>query len=481
MKKLIKFVTLAVTAALAVSVVGCAAPPSKKSWTYNGKNVMDHLGPDTGEITFMAAGGPVELELWDNLISGFEAANPGITVRMVNISSSSNLYTMLSSGTAPDVIQVESPDFGNWAKNGALMSIQPFIDEENFDTSDFWPQALEMFSYDTVNGIRGTVSKADSVEIFSLPKDFGVNGIFVNRTLVDQAKNSGKLTQEQYDLVTDQETPMTYDQYLDIAVALTENTGNAATTVYGSNRIYWESYVWSLGDDIVTADHQLNVSSENIKKVMEYSKSMIDQESENFCAPYTPASSSSSQDEMSMFTTGKIAMFWSGRWLAPNYDASNIDYYCIPCPVAIKDDGARGESVGWCSTVGYSISRNCEKTRMAWKFIKYLTSEEGYRVMNQLNYAVPGRQSLITEPAFADPSTNGSKLNAASAKVFFDLAKTARVNNSARYSSPKWIEEFEKKLDLYFTDTYKTVDELMQKTEKAVNAALKSSDPQLFE
>ena len=209
MKKLIKFVTLAVTAALAVSVVGCAAPPSKKNWTYNGKNVMDHLGPDTGEITFMAAGGPVELELWDNLISGFEAANPGITVRMVNISSSSNLYTMLSSGTAPDVIQVESPDFGNWAKNGALMSIQPFIDEENFDTSDFWPQALEMFSYDTVNGIRGTVSKADSVEIFSLPKDFGVNGIFVNRTLVDQAKNSGKLTQEQYDLVTDQETPMT--------------------------------------------------------------------------------------------------------------------------------------------------------------------------------------------------------------------------------------------------------------------------------
>ena len=147
----------------------------------------------------------------------------------------------------------------------------------------------------------------------------------------------------------------------------------------------------------------------------------------------------------------------------------------------VHNDGTRGESVGWCSTVGYSISRNCEKTRMAWKFIKYLTSEEGYRVMNQLNYAVPGRQSLITEPAFADPSTNGSKLNAASAKVFFDLAKTARVNNSARYSSPKWIEEFEKKLDLYFTDTYKTVDELMQKTEKAVNAALKSSDPQLFE
>lgn len=274
---------------------------------------------------------------------------------------------------------------------------------------------------------------------------------------------------------------MTFDEYLEIAVALTDNTGDSATTVYGSNRIYWESYLWSLGDDIVTEDHQLNTDSENFKKVLEYSKSMVDPSSENYCAPYTPSTSSSSQDEMSMFTTGRIAMFWSGRWNVPNYDASNVDYYCIPCPVAVKEDGTRGESVGWCSTVGYSISRNCEKTQMAWKLIKFLTSQEGYRIMNELNYAVPGRMSLITEEQFADPSTNGSKLNEESASVFFNLAKTARVNNSARYSSPRWIEEFEERLDLYFTGDYASVEELMEKTERAVNSALQSSDPQLFE
>ncbi len=481
MKKSTKILSIILTAFLTCSLfAGCnSAPQSNSNWVYRGENVLDHLGPETGEITFVGGGGQVEAQLWDKLIDEFEEQNPGIKVKVVNVASMDNLYIMLANGNAPDVVQVESPVFGNWAKNGALMSVQPFIDQENFDTSDFWPQVLQMFSYDTKTGVRGTVTDSEDVEIFGLPKDFGVNGVFVNKTLIENAKRDGKLTDAQYKLVTDQENAMTFDEYLEIAVALTDKTGDSATMVYGSNRIYWESYAWSLGEDIVTKDHKLNTQSEGLKKVFEYSKSMVDSSSENYCAPYTPSSSSSAQDEMSMFTTGRIAMFWSGRWNVPSYDASGVDYYCIPCPVAVKQDGTRGESIGWCSTVAYCISRNCKKTQMAWKFIKFLTSQQGYRVMQELNYAVPGRQSLITDNAFTNPSN--SHLDSKSAQVFFDMAKIARVNNSARYSSPKWIEDFEQKLDLYFTNDIKTVDELMQKTERAVNNAIKKSDPQLYE
>lgn len=477
MKKITKLWTGLLAGIVVVSTAACGVSASHTTWTYRGRNVMDYLGPDTGTVSFMVGGGSVELQLWDKLISAFETENPGIKVNMVNIASSDTLYTMLSSGNAPDVVQVESPDFGNWAKNGALMSVQPFIDQEQYDISDFWPQALEMFSYDTKNGIRGTVSKEDSVEIFSLPKDFGVNGVFVNRTLVENAYNNHRLSDTQYALITDQVNPMTFDEYLDIAKALTDNTGNAATMVYGSNRIYWESYVWSAGSDIVTDRHEFNGNDQTFKNALEYSRSMVDPSNDNYCAPYTPSTSSSSQDEMSMFTTGRIAMFWSGRWNVPNYDASNIDYYCIPCPVAEKGS----PSIGWCSTVGYTISRNCQKTKMAWKLIQFLTSPEGYRIMNELNYAVPGRMSLIEETAFADPSTNGSKLDAASAGVFFELAKTARVNNSARYSSPRWIKEFETQLDLYFTKDIATVDLLMDNAGTRVNSSIRNSDPQLFD
>ena len=460
-------------------VPGPVVPPGSgtntNTFTYKGKNVMDNLGPETGTITFQAGGGAVELQLWDKLIADFESKNPGISVEKVTINDSDVLYTALASGNAPDVIQVESHLFGQWAKQGALQAIDPFIKQENYDLSDYWEQAIEMYSFNTQTGIRG------NGDLFSLPKDFGVNGIFVNRKIVKDAYNSGKLTEEQYAKVSDQVNPMTFDEYLDIAVALTNYDGTA-NSIYGSNRIYWESYLWSFGEDILDEKYQLNYKSEKVKKVFQYSLDMVNKDSPKFCAPYTASTSSTSQDEMSMFTTGRIGMYWSGRWNVPSYDASNVDYYCIPTPVAVLDDGSYGESVGWCATIGYSISRNCEKTQMAYKFIKYLSSPEAYRIMNQLNYAVPGRKSLITEPKFADPkNNNGSRsLDAASAAVFFETAKTARINNASRFTTQRWIDAFESKLELLFTGDIESVDDFLNSVRGEVNAALKGSDPQLF-
>lgn len=467
-----------VCAALVLSLsVGCGKPGTDgKDFIYKGLEITEHLGPSTGTVSFMVGGGTTELRLWDKLIAAFEAENEGIKVEKVTINDFDILYTQLLSGSAPDVIQIESTAFGNWAKSGALQSLQPLIEREQYDTSDYWEQVISMFSFDTEKGIR------NSGDLFALPKDMGVYGIFVNRKLVEAAKTDGRLSAADYALVTDQENPMTFDQYLDIAKKLTVyDAVNTVNTVYGTNRVYWESYLWSLGDDILTSDYQLNEASENFRKVLEYSKNMVTTGGEDFCAPYTSASSSTSQDEMSMFTTGRIAMYWSGRWMVPSYDAAAMDYYCIPLPVAEKSDGSKGSSVGWCSTVGYGVSRNSEKGEMAWKLIKFLTSAEGYRIMNELNYNVPGRKPLITETAFADPTTNNSRLDAKSAGIFFKTAENARSNNGARLSSSNWITAFEDKLGLYFTGEIDTFDQLMKSVKNQVNASIKKSDPQLFE
>lgn len=451
------------------------ATPTQKEFVYKGKNVLDNLGSDTGTISFQVGGGSVELQLWDSLIAEFEKENEGIKVEKVTINDSDVLYTALSGGNAPDVIQVESHLFGMWAKQGALQAINPFVTEERFDTSSYWQQAIEMFSFNTKTGIRG------NGDLFSLPKDFGVNGIFVNKTLIEKAYANGEINQKQYELVTDQENPMTFEEYLDIAVALTKYDGTASS-IYGSNRIYWESYLWSLGDDVLDENYQLNYKSENLKKVLQYSLDMVDKSSPSFCAPYTSSSSTASQDEQSLFTTGKIAMYWSGRWNAPTYDASNVNYYCIPTPVAIKEDGSKGESIGWCSTIGYSISRNCKNTKMAYKFIKFLSSEKAYRIMNKLNYAVPGMKTLVTEKEFADPKTynNSRSFDAKSAATFFTTAEKAKINNASRFTTNRWIDAFEKKLELLFTGDIETVDEFLLSVRNEVNSALKNSDPQLF-
>lgn len=480
MKKLRLFcLALTVIIASAFTLTACGGgggdDGGDKGYIYKGLNVLDNLGASTGTIKFHVAGGSVELDLWDRLITAFETENPGIKIEKVTISDDDALFTALAGGNAPDVIQVKNTLIGNWAKQGALQSIQPFIKRDSYDLSDFWENIPNLFSFNTEKGIRG------DGDMFALPKDLGVNGIFVNRTLINQAKSAGRITQADYNKITDQVNPMTFDEYLAIAKKLTVyDSATPANSIYGTNRIYWESYLWSLGDDILTSDYQLNTGSADVKKVFEYSKNMVTKGHADFCAPYSSASSVASQGEQDMFLTGKIAMYWSGRWTVPAYDAADMDYYCIPVPVAVKSDGSKGESIGWCSTVGYAISRNSKKTEMAWKFIQFMASEEGYRIMNQLNYNVPGRMSLITETQFANPVTNGSNLDAASAKLFFDMAEVARVNNSARFTSPRWIDAFEAKLALYFTNEISDVNTFLNTTKNEVNAAIKSSDPQLF-
>ncbi|MBP5216854.1 MAG: extracellular solute-binding protein, partial [Bacilli bacterium] len=294
----------------------------------------------------------------------------------------------------------------------------------------------------------------------------------------------GRLSDTQYALVSDQEHPMTFDEYLDIAVALTQyDSKNIANSVYGSNRIYWESYLWSLGEDILTDKYQLNYQSENVKKVFQYSLDMVTKGNPHFCAPYTASSTSSSQDEMSMFTTGKIAMYWSGRWNVPTYDASGVDYYCIPVPVADKSTPEKAKPKGWCASIRYSISRNCKNSKMAYKLIKYLSSRDAYLIMNRQNYAVPGMKSLIDEPTFADPkNNNGSRcLDALSAKTFFETAKNARINNASRFTTNRWIKAFEDKLELLFTGDILTVEDFLNSVRGEVNAAIKASDPWLFQ
>lgn len=102
--------------------------------------------------------------------------------------------------------------------------------------------------------------------------------------------------------------------------------------------------------------------------------------------------------------------------------------------------------------------------------------------MNKLNYAVPGMKTLVTEKEFADPKTynNSRSFDAKSAATFFTTAEKAKINNASRFTTNRWIDAFEKKLELLFTGDIETVDEFLLSVRNEVNSALKNSDPQLF-
>lgn len=423
-------------------------------------------GPETGEITFYVAGGTVELALWDNLIDSFEAQSNGITVKTILFSDYDTVYSALMAGNAPDVIQVPNTYFGNWAKAGALKPIQQFIDEEKFDTSIYWENLIEMFSYDRTTKTRG------SGDLYALPKDYGVTGIYVNLKLLDAAVEKGLITASEKETILDRENPMTFEEYRRLAKKLTIIENNSVKQ-YGTNSISAESYLWNNGTDIVKDGKYLNVGDEKVYEAYEYIASMVDSDSEWYCAPSVEATAS--QDDLSMFLTEKIVMYWAGRWYAPSFDSAQMEYAIIPVPVVEKGQ----DSVVSAVSAGYCISRNSKKNGMAYRFIKFLAGEEAYTILNALNYAVPGIKSLAESDLFLTP-VQGTSMTRADYETFLYLANNTKAAHADYFTSSRWFDIFDQNvLDYYYGD-FDTIDACFKAMESEVNAAIRASDPLLF-
>lgn len=444
------------------SFTACGATTSSES-------VLDDIGPETGTVTMVMGGGTTEVELYDQLIATFQEENPGIEVEPIWYNSVDAIYQDLLTGNAPDVISIDAQFFGAWAKQGAIRSIQPFIDLENYDLSDFWPGLVQIARFDKEK------NKRNEGDIFGLPKDYGVNGIYVNTTIVNQAVKDNLITEAEKNMLLDRKNPLTFEQYAEIAAKLTvvEKT-SGRTLQYGSNGIAVEAYCWTHGTDLIKDGKYFNAEDPIYIEAYELLARMSNPKDELYSAP--TVEDSQSLDSMSVFQTGKIALYWGGRWDAPKFEEVPFEWQCIPLPVAEKG----GDVSMYFGTVLYGISRNSKKTGMAWKLIKFLASQEAYRVMNQMNYAVPARKSLLEEAEFKDPTLLGSRMTAADAETFFLAARNAKIAPHYYFVSNRWIEIIQQNVTVVLSGE-KTAAEFLKSIEGDVNLAIRASDPSLFE
>lgn len=77
------------------------------------------------EISISTWGASDEVAVFKEVLKGFEAANPNVKVKLLHIPNdySTKMNTMISGGTAPDVLFVSDGDFPRWVKQGAFLNI----------------------------------------------------------------------------------------------------------------------------------------------------------------------------------------------------------------------------------------------------------------------------------------------------------------------------------------------------------------------
>jgi multiple sugar transport system substrate-binding protein len=354
--------------------------------------------PASGEpvaITFSAWGAPEELAVWKQIVSDFEAANPGIKVN-VEVSDWDaywdKLKTQLAANNPPDVFAMDAPLFLDYQTRGVLANLQPFIDKNPDMLKDVYPQTLE--AYKTADGYYG------------LPRDFQTIVLFYNKDMFDAAG------------VAYPTADWTWEDVRTAAKKLTLDTnGDGKIEQYGfvfdqwDMEPGWSEALWSQGGDILSADHTKTLVGEPAsRKGWQTLYDMV------FVDKSSPDANTIGQYGLDLFQAKIAAMTPLGHWAVPGYDGAGFAYDAAPMPAG---DAGHATSV---NSAGFVVANASKNQEAAFEFIKFVMSEAGQKRLTELGFAIPVLKSVAESPVFLQQKN--SKLNQ---QVFLDSLAFSRL------------------------------------------------------
>ncbi|HEX3052993.1 MAG TPA: sugar ABC transporter substrate-binding protein [Aggregatilineaceae bacterium] len=320
------------------------------------------------------------LEPWNKVVEGFEAAYPDIDVELEAIPQEygTKLLANMAAGTGPDVYQVGDGDVAKFVAQGIVEPLDPFITGENgFDlTATFFPAVA---AFGQING-----------ETYLLTKDYSPLVLFYNKDLFDDAGIEYPTAE------------WTWDDFLTAAQALTKDGRWGIQLPNG-----WGDWLWDRGiypivvenggrfisEDGTTVEGVLN-SPETVAAVQWYVDLFL---KEKVAPTNADVASFSGAD---LFTSGQVAMLWTGRWPLSGYkDIDGFNFGTIGLPTG---PASKGNTLCWS---GFAMNSASENKEAAWTFMKYLAAGEGAAAFAE--YAFTAVQSVAEAQGLADDAYDG--------------------------------------------------------------------------
>lgn len=295
---------------------------------------------------------------WNALKEAYEAANPNVTIEMVDLGSSDYmtvLATELSGGdTDFDVVTIKDvPGYSTLVQKNALEPLDNYISEAGINLDDF-------------NGVTDQVTVDGSLYELPFRSDYWL--IFYNKDVFDNAGvayPSNDMTMEDYDALARQLTDTTY-----------------GSQVYGCHYHTWRSAVELFG----TLDGKHSVLDGNYDWMAPYYDMILSEEDDGVCQKYTDLSTEGLHYSAA-FSNGNVAMLNMGSWFiatlisnleSGEYDSSlcgNWGIASYPHP-----DGAEAGST-IATITGLAVTSASQHKDEAFDFVNYVSGDEGANVM----------------------------------------------------------------------------------------------------
>src|SRR5215212_7660871 len=104
---------------------------------------------EPAEITLWVGFTQRELRVFKDVVKGFEAKNPGVTVKVVGGINDDKIIAASRGGKAPDVAQSFSADnAGAFCGSGAWIDLKPYMDRDGISDTIFPPAPRSYTQFD---------------------------------------------------------------------------------------------------------------------------------------------------------------------------------------------------------------------------------------------------------------------------------------------------------------------------------------------
>ena len=344
--------------------------------------------PTTTTTTTTTTTGVVELKFWNYwdgtnaqaiaaLISEFEAENPNIHITNVPITWGEllpKLMATVAGGEVPEVAISDLVWMPKLASTGLLVPLNRLDDFEGINYNDFYPEMRKIGCYD--NNIYSLPISANNLELFYNKDIFEANGLSEN------------------------DVPTTWDELLHIAQVCTNpDNGIWGMELYtGTGEgLTWQFqvYLWQAGGEFLNADlSRAAFNSPEGKEALQFWVDLIQRDNVSPPGPW------------GFFGSGKAAMVMDGSWMVSGFVpggwmGTTFDFGTAQVPIpsgGVPATNMGGEQI-------FIFETTPEKEAAAWKFVKWLTSEETQVKWDILTSFMPVRDTVAKDPLYVTWAT----------------------------------------------------------------------------
>lgn len=398
----------------------------------------------------------------------FEFANPNIKVEIVPLMEEQYRYQppkegekpvdpyvkmkeLLESANPPDLVMINLEQLPNLIGDNLLQPLDPLMQRDQFDTSDFVPAVIE------------GVKKMGDGKLYAMAPLFSSSAMFYNKKLFADAG------------VPEPTDNMTWDQVFDLAKRMTRGEGDNKTYGFSfsnysnAENLFHEMYNYTNPLQLTVFDsagEKMTVDSDQWERV--WSKMLDLNKSGIF--PVAPDYSQPRSEprvfrpfEHDSFLSGKTAMVVSyfgylNEIVNANKNAANIDGFnpvdwdVVTMPTHPEAPGVGG-NIYLNGLMG--INAKAQNPEDAWKFLKFVNGDDWAKLKSRSAYQLVSRKSYIQPKEGLNYNIN----------AFYQLTPAPQPDNTKLYREKPYIGQVQSIGQQYFQQ--------MIRGEKGVRDALK--------